>query len=149
MRRLGPLVGSLAAATAVATLAVAGELVPWPLSPDKFNWAHPLGLEALQAAWVVGEEKKSSPYLLRVRIAPGGRIPPHVHPDERNTTVLSGTVYVGFGEIFDETRVVAIPTGSVYTAPANVPHYIWAKDGAVEYQESGVGPTATTPLKKP
>lgn len=139
------LVGSLTG----AALAVAGELVPWPLLPQSFKWAHPLGLDALQAAWVVGEEKASSPYLLRVRIAPGGRIPPHTHPDERNTTVLSGTVYVGFGETFDESKVVAVPAGAVYTAPANVPHYVWAKEGPVEYQESGVGPTATTPLRKP
>jgi len=39
--------------------------------------------------------------------------------------------------------VIAVPTGAVYVAPANVSHYIWAKDGNVEYQETGVGPTGT------
>ena len=67
-----------------------------------------------------------------------------MHPDERSSTVLSGTIYVGFGEIFDEARLVAIPAGAVYVAPANVPHYVWAKDGEAVYQEAGVGPTATT-----
>ena len=32
-------------------------------------------------------------------------------------------------------------------APANVPHYLSAKEGEVVYQESGVGPTATVPFK--
>ena len=38
-------------------------------------------------------------------------------------------------------QVVAVPAGAIYVAPANVMHYVWAKDGAVEYQETGVGPT--------
>lgn len=78
-----------------------------------------------------------------MKLASGGKIPPHTHPDERNSTVLSGTIYVGFGAVFDESKVVAVPTGGVYVAPANQPHYIWVKDGDTIYQESGVGPTAT------
>ncbi len=58
--------------------------------------------------------------------------------------MLAGTLYVGFGETFDETKVVTIPTGAVYVAPANVPHYVWAKDGEAMYQEAGVGPTGTS-----
>lgn len=30
---------------------------------------------------------------------------------------------------------------AVYVAPAGVPHHLWAKDGAVTYQEGGAGPT--------
>jgi mannose-6-phosphate isomerase-like protein (cupin superfamily) len=86
--------------------------------------------------------------LLRVRLKKGGRIPPHTHPDERNSTVLSGSIYVGFGQTFDESKAVAVSAGAVYVAPANVPHYIWAKDGDAEYQEAGVGPTATVILKR-
>ena len=96
---------------------------------------------------VIGAEKDSGSYLLRVRLARGAWIPPHTHPDERSSTVLSGTLYVGFGEVADEARLVAIPAGGVYVAPANMPHYLWAKDGDVIYQESGIGPTATTPIR--
>ncbi|MBK8755157.1 MAG: cupin domain-containing protein [Candidatus Competibacteraceae bacterium] len=92
-----------------------------------------------------------SPDLLRVKLAAGGKIPPHTHPDERVTTVLSGTLFVGFGATFDETGMVSIPTGAVYVAPAQTPHYVWAKDGAVSYQEMGIGPTGTSfiPAKSP
>ena len=76
------------------------------------------------------------------------RIAPHTHPDERNSTVLSGTLYVGFGAVFDASKVVAVPAGAVYAAPANVAHYVWAKDGDVTYQEVGIGPTATTPFTR-
>jgi quercetin dioxygenase-like cupin family protein len=120
---------------------------PSIVRPDNLKWFSPPGNPALQGAWAVGSEQGSGPYLLRVKLAAGGRIPPHIHPDERNSTVLSGTLHVGFGNTFDEARMIAIPTGGVYVAPAQVPHYVWAKEGDVVYQESGSGPTATNLVK--
>lgn len=134
------LVGCGAAAWAQSTS-------PVPLLPESFEWFSPPGIPGLRAAWVVGAEKDSGAYLLRVRLDRGAWIPPHTHPDERSSTVLSGTLYVGFGEVADEAGLVAIPAGGVYVAPANVSHYLWAKDGDVVYQESGVGPTATAPIR--
>lgn len=55
-----------------------------------------------------------------------------------------GKIYVGFGKSFDKSKVIAIPAGSVYITPANVPHYIWAKEGNAIFQEAGIGPTKTT-----
>ena len=69
----------------------------------------------------VGERAKARPYILRVKLAAGGRIPPHTHPDDRISTVLSGTIYAGFGKAFDESKVVAIPEGAVCVIPADVP----------------------------
>lgn len=127
---------------------IAQSNAPTPILPDSLRWAGPPNIPALKAAWVLGADQKPGPYLLRVRLAANGRIPPHTHPDERSSTVLSGMIYVGFGETFDESKVVALPTGAVYVAPANVPHYVWAKDGDAEYQEAGVGPTGTAILKQ-
>ena len=76
------------------------------------------------------------------------KIAPHTHPDERISVVLSGTIYVGFGEVFDERNVVAIPAAGMYVAPAGVAHYVWAKDGDATYQESGIGPTAVNFIKR-
>jgi quercetin dioxygenase-like cupin family protein len=119
-----------------------------PILPESLAWLSPPNNPAVQGTWVIGAEQKPAVYLFRVKLAAGAKIPPHTHPDERNSTVLSGTIYVGFGETFDETKVVAIPAGGVYVAPANVPHYVWAKSGEAIYQESGVGPTATAPVKR-
>jgi quercetin dioxygenase-like cupin family protein len=122
--------------------------VPVPILPDSLRWVSPPSVSGLQMAWVLGTEQKPGAYILRVKLAGGARIPPHTHPDERNTTVLAGVLYVGFGRVFDEAKVVAIPVGAVYVAPADVSHYIWAKDGAVMFQETGVGPTATVFMKR-
>ena len=128
----------------VTGFALAAE--PSLVLPDKLLWTSPR--PGVQVAWVVGADKTPGPYLLRVKLAPGAEIPPHTHPDERNSTVLSGTIYVGFGENAEESKIIAIPTGGVYVAPANVAHYVWAKGGEATYQESGVGPTATIPIER-
>ncbi len=133
----------LAACLAGAADVAAG---PVPVLPDELRWASPPGNPVVQGAWVVGGENQPGPYLFRVKLAGGAKILPHTHPDDRSSTVLAGTIYVGFGAAFDETTMVAVPTGAVYVAPAGVAHYVWAKDGAAVYQEAGVGPTGTVPV---
>jgi hypothetical protein len=137
------LLALLALAAGLVASAGAQPGAPVVILPERLDWSGPPAIPALKGAWMVGAEGRPGPYLLRVRLAAGGRIPPHTHPDERHTTVLSGTLHVGFGETFDEAGVVAVPAGAVYVAPAGLQHYVWAKDGAAEYQEAGVGPTAT------
>jgi quercetin dioxygenase-like cupin family protein len=127
----------------LANFAAAQSRDPVALIPAEFGWVRPPNNPALQAAWISGSEEKPGPYILRVRLASGGRIPPHTHPDERNSTVLAGTISVSFGRIFDESKMIAMPTGSVYVIPAKVPHYIWARETDAVYQEAGVGPTGT------
>ena len=69
---------------------------------------------------------------------------PHFHPDDRVVTVMSGTLYVGYGEQFAESQLKALPAGSIWTEPAKQPHFVWAKDGEVVIQVSGVGPSGVT-----
>ena len=140
---------ALLAAIAVAAGAAKPTSAPSPILPDALRYVSPPGLPGVESAQIVGDPAKPVPYLQRVKLAAGAKIPPHTHPDERNSTVLSGTLYVGFGETFDASRVVAVPAGAVYVAPAGVPHYLWARDGAVVYQEAGVGPTGVSLVAKP
>ena len=126
---------------------VAQNANPQLILPESLRWIDaPSGLP-LQAAWVLGAEHKPEPYLVRVKLAAGGVIPPHTHPDTRQTTVLSGTLYVGFGTRFDATRLVALLAGAVYVAPAGLAHFIAAQQQTVMYQETGIGPTATLIIK--
>jgi quercetin dioxygenase-like cupin family protein len=117
--------------------------VPAPVLPESLEWYSPPGNPGIRATWVVGAEREPGLYALRVRLAAGAKIAPHTHPDTRYSTVLSGTLYVGFGTAVNESAIIAVPAGAVYVAPANQPHYLWARDGEVVYQESGDGPTGT------
>lgn len=133
---------------ALAALPAAAQPAPEPILPEALQWAGPPDNPELKGAWVVGSETGSGPYALRVSLQQGGRIAPHTHPDTRYTTVLSGTLYVGFGEREDDSQLVAVPAGGVYVAPRGVPHYVYARDGDVVYQEGGTGPTANVPVRK-
>jgi quercetin dioxygenase-like cupin family protein len=75
-------------------------------------------------------------------------VTPHTHPDARHVTVLAGEVYAGTGDTVNEATSKRFPAGSFFVVPAGTVHYSWAKDGEVTYQESGIGPTSNSYLKK-
>lgn len=116
---------------------------PKVVLPDRLTFTSPPAIPDLRSAYVLGAESAAGSYAIRVKLKAGGRVPVHTHPDTRYSTVLSGTLYVGFGELADDARMTAVPPGAVYVAPANVPHFLWARDGEVVYQEAGTGPTGT------
>ena len=113
------------------------------LAVDEVKWdGDPSGV---RRAYLVGDEKKPGMYAYRVRFPANHKVQPHFHPDERVVTVLSGTLYVGFGEVFDESAMKALPAGSIWTEPARQPHFVWAKDGEVVIQVVGAnGPSGLT-----
>lgn len=86
-------------------------------------------------------------YMYRSRFPANYKVQPHFHPDERVVTVMAGTLYVGYGEQFDESAMKALPAGSIWTEPASQPHFVWAKDGEVVIQVIGNGPSGTTLVK--
>jgi quercetin dioxygenase-like cupin family protein len=141
------IVGVLAAAAAAVAFAQVN-LVQF--MPDQIKWASPPAgvTKDAQAAVLAGPLDKPVPYTQRVRLAPGGMITPHTHPDVRQTTVLSGELTVGLGETLDASKETRYPAGSFVVMPGGQAHYSLAKHGEVVYQESGYGPTGTNFLKK-
>ena len=98
-----------------------------------------------QTVVVYGDPTKPGVFVSRVKFSAGWKDPPHWHPDEvRTAVVLSGTLYFGTGEEWDESKIKAYPTGTFYSEPSKAPHYTWAKDGEVIIQVTGVGPSGKT-----
>ncbi len=89
---------------------------------------------------LVGNPSEPGPYTLRLKFPAGYRLAPHVHPDNREVTILSGTWYTGYGAKFDEAKLKALPAGSFYTEPANVSHFVEVREPVV-IQVSGMGPS--------
>jgi quercetin dioxygenase-like cupin family protein len=97
---------------------------------------------------LVGDDHKPGMYKYRLRFPANHKVQPHFHPDERIATVISGTLYMGYGEQFDESAMKALPAGSVWTEPPRQPHFVWAKDGEVVIQVVGSnGPSGLTPIQ--
>jgi quercetin dioxygenase-like cupin family protein len=85
---------------------------------------------------------------VRFKLPAEAKVMPHTHPEEvRTLTVLSGTLYFGFGEQWDENKLTPYPAGTFFTELPNVAHFVAAKDGDVIFQATGVGPSALIPAQ--
>ena len=93
-----------------------------------------------------GDPDSPGLYTIVLSVPPNTRIAAHDHPDDRVATVVSGTWYFGYGEVFDAAALEALPVGSFYTEPPNRAHFAETRDGGVILQISGVGPSGTTYL---
>ena len=98
-----------------------------------------------QTVVLYGDPTKLGVFVSRVKFSAGWKDPPHWHPDEvRTVVVLSGTLYFGSGDKWDETKFRAYPAGTFYSEPSKAPHFSWAKDGEVIIQITGIGPSGKT-----
>src|SRR6266513_2196496 len=72
--------------------------------PDGLKWQD--GLASLpkgaQIAVLEGDPSKEGPFVFRVKLPDGYRVPPHTHPKTERVTVVSGTFNIGMGDTFDE-----------------------------------------------
>ena len=87
------------------------------VTPDQIEWVPNPRVVGLGAAQIMGNSKKFGPYVHRVRFPKGRIVQAHSHPDDRTYTVLSGTWYIGWGDVYDESKLTALPPGSFYTEP--------------------------------
>jgi quercetin dioxygenase-like cupin family protein len=114
--------------------------------PDEIEYKASLRPDAPPGVVLYGDVAKPGMYVTRSKFPMGFKVMPHWHGQERTVVVLSGTLYVGLGEKWDEGAMRAFPSGTFFTEPPNVPHFTWAKDGEVVIQVTGAGPLSTIPV---
>ena len=111
-------------------------------TPDSVSWgpAPPFVAAGAQLAVLEGDPSASTgDYTVRVRMPDGYRIAPHWHPKRENVTVLSGTLKVGMGDRFDESKMRDFPAGSFAYLDPDMHHYVMAS-GEVVVQVHGMSP---------
>jgi quercetin dioxygenase-like cupin family protein len=108
---------------------------------DKLKWQEgpPSLPKGARIAVLEGNPAKEGPFVFRLKIPDGYRVPPHVHPKTERITVLSGTFHVGMGDKFDAKAGKAMPAGTYGHWPAGMKHFVWAK-GETVLQFHGMGP---------
>ncbi len=95
-----------------------------------------------ETAVLYGDPTKAGLYVMRLRLPAGAKVLPHIHPEEvRTLTVISGTLYFGFGEKWDESKLKAYPAGTFFSEVPTTQHFVAAKDGEVIFQATGIGPS--------
>ena len=87
--------------------------------------------------------KIDGPFVMRVKMPDGYRVPPHTHPKPERVTVISGTLNIGMGDTFAADKCTAMPAGSFGTWPAGMKHFGWMK-GETVLQMHGTGPWSLT-----
>ena len=110
-------------------------------TPDQLNWEPNPRVPGLGVATIISKGTEAGPYVYRVKFPKGRVVQAHSHPDDRTYTVLEGTWYIGWGEKYDELKLIALTSGSFYTEPAGVAHFIATPDGEAIVQVTGTGPT--------
>jgi quercetin dioxygenase-like cupin family protein len=111
----------------------------------EINWKDGPGSLPLGAKFAVleGDPAKEGPFVMRVRMPDGYRIPPHWHPKVERITVISGSFNLGMGEKFDQSATREMAAGTFGFWPAGMRHFVWTK-GETVIQLHGIGPWVIT-----
>ena len=109
--------------------------------PETIQWREgPASLpKGAQIAVLQGNPSKEGPFVFRLKIPDGYRVPPHTHPKTERVTVISGTFNIGMGEKFDPSATQPMPAGTYGYWEAGMAHFVWSK-GETVLQFHGMGP---------
>ena len=134
----------------VSTAAIAQDFSqPYIVTPAEVKFSAPATTAGIASAVIIGDPKSSGIFVTRIRIPANFKIQPHSHPDSfRSITVLSGTYYFGYGNVFEESKLRALGAGSIYTEPKDLPHFARTAEEEVILQITAQGPTGTDPVQK-
>jgi hypothetical protein len=99
-------------------------------------------------AVLYGDPTKPGLYIVLTKWSAGHMSRPHMHPNDRYVTVISGTWWVGWGPKYDPASTKPIPAGSFVTHYGKQIHYDGAKDGDCVLQIVGMGPAESTPAEQ-
>ena len=148
--------------TAVSAQNTGSKLPDYAKTPTELSAVQPTGgaggsgNPGVQVITILGDASKPGVYAQLLKVAAGAEIPAHHHAGDRIGTVLQGTWHFGYGSKFDKAKLKTLPVGSVYTEPANEPHFAMTANEPVIVMLTGSGPTDTVyenpaddPTRKP
>jgi len=111
----------------------------------ELQWTDYPNRPGVKLAVVEGDLARPGPFLMRVKFPAGFKLAPHTHPTIEHTTVLSGTMRLGYGAK-DDGPAEAFGPGTILITPANTPHF-FSTPAETVVQTHGIGPWASTPVK--
>ena len=111
----------------------------FPAAEIKWQKGPPSLPKGAMIAVLEGDPNKEGPFVFRIKLPDGYRLPPHTHPKTERVTVISGTFNIGMGDKFDDKKTRAMPAGTFGHWPSGMKHFVWAK-GETVLQFHGTGP---------
>ena len=111
-------------------------------TPDEVQYGPAPGFLAPGASLAVLEGDPmgaAGDYTVRLKMPDGYKIAPHWHPKRENVTVISGTLKVGMGDKFDESKMMSFATNSFAYLDPSMHHYAMSS-GETVVQIHGMAP---------
>ena len=98
---------------------------PHIYSPDAIQWkpGPPSLPKGAMMAVLEGDPGKDGPFVFRVKLPDGYRVPPHMHPKTERVTVISGAFFIGEGDKFDAKKGHPMTAGTFGYWPAAISRY--------------------------
>jgi len=113
------------------------------VAPAAITWGDPPPSlpPGSRMAVLAGDPSKPGPFVIRAQVPAGYKVPPHWHPTDENLTILSGTVALGMGDTWDESKMQSVPSGGLVVLPGAMRHSFMARTAST-FQVHGMGPFA-------
>jgi quercetin dioxygenase-like cupin family protein len=111
------------------------------INPKDIKWgaAPPSMPKGARIAALQGDPSKPGPFVIRLMVPTGYKIPPHWHTQDESLTVISGTFYFGTGDKVETGTTHTLTAGGFHFLSGKGHHYLVAKSQAV-IQVNGNGP---------
>ena len=138
------------AAAGCATTESVGKIDPTIatyIKPEDIKWI-PNKAGTNSSAVLYGDPSKPGLYIVRTKWIPGNMSRPHYHANDRLIVVLSGTWWVGTGDVYDPNNTVPMRAGTYITHFGKQIHYDGAKDEEAIIEIHGMGPATSIPAAR-
>ena len=110
------------------------------ITPDQLQWKDVAALgPGVKLALIEGPMNEAVPFMVRIKFPAGAKVPAHWHPAIEHVTVMSGTLNIGIGDNFDESKVMRFPLGTVTIMQPKTTHFAFFNEETI-LQVHGVGP---------
>jgi quercetin dioxygenase-like cupin family protein len=113
------------------------------MAPAELNWTDLPALPGVKIAVIEGPLTEAVPIMFRLKFPANYRVPPHWHPGIEHVTVISGTLNMGMGDVFDPAKTRALTPGSIAIMPPGTHHFVWTSEETIG-QVHSIGPWSVT-----
>jgi quercetin dioxygenase-like cupin family protein len=95
------------------------------LGETQWGEAPPMLPPGAKIAVLSGNPMGNSLYTIRLKFPAHYRIPAHSHPKDEHVTVLSGTLFMGMGDMLNTKAGKALGVGGFAMMPASMNHFAY------------------------
>lgn len=130
---------AVAAALVASGIVTAKTVQPVAIEANAVKWKPLPSYPTLKYSVLSGDPTSKGFFVIRLKLPKNYTDIIHEHELTRYDTIISGSLYVGFGNVRDIKKTKKLTAGSFIACPPGVPHYGITKQETV-IQIAGIGP---------